>query len=210
MKTDDLIKALAADSEHRGAPWTTAIVLAFGAAATAVVFAIWVGPRGDIAHAATTIRFPFKILVVAALAIASMGLLLRSGRPGTQLSPWLMPAIFAVALLGIGVFAELIALPSSEWAPNWKGTNRFVCLTVIPSLAIMPLAAAILTLRHGAPSNPARAGAIAGLAAGTFAATLYGLNCDNDSPLFVATWYPIAIGIVVAAGTIAGSKVLRW
>jgi hypothetical protein len=210
MKTDDLVRTLAADTEHRGAPFTTAMVLAFGAAATVVVFAIWVGPRPDIASAMMTIRFSFKIFVVAALAIASIGLVMRSGRPGAQLFPWLVPAILAVTLLGIGAVAELAALPSSEWAKNWKGTNLFVCLAVIPSLAVVPLIAAIVTLRHGAPSNPPLAGAIAGLAAGTFAATLYGLNCDNDSPLFVATWYPMAIGIVVAAGTIAGSKLLRW
>ena len=210
MKTDDLIKALAADSEHKGAPLTTAMVLAFGAAATVVIFAIWVGPRADIVSAMTTIRFPFKIFVVAALAIASIGLLVRSGRPGAQLFPWLVPAILAVMLLGVGAAAELIALPSSEWLANWKGTNRFICLVVIPSLAVVPLIAAIFGLRHGAPSNPPLAGAIAGLAAGTFAATLYALNCDNDSPLFVATWYPIAIGIVVAAGAIAGYRLLRW
>lgn len=210
MKTDDLIKALAADSEHRGAPFTNTMVLAFGAAATAVAFAIWVGPRVDIASAITTIRFPFKIFVIAALAIASIGLLLRSGRPGARLSPWMVPAVLAVVLLGIGVAAELLTLPSSEWASNWKGTNRFVCLIVIPLLAVVPLVAAIVGLRHGAPSNPTLAGAIAGLAAGAFAATLYALNCDNDSPLFVATWYPLAIGIVVAVGALAGSRLLRW
>jgi hypothetical protein len=210
MKTDDLIKALAADSEHRGVPFTNAMVLAFGAAATAVAFAIWVGPRADIAFAVTTIRFPFKIFVVSALAIASIGLLLRSGRPGAKLLPWLAPAILALALLGFGVAGELVALPSNEWAEEWKGTNLFVCLAVIPSLAVVPFIAALITLRHGAPSKPTLAGAIAGLAAGAFAATLYALNCDNDSPLFVATWYPIAIGVVVATGALAGSRLLRW
>jgi len=210
MKTDDLIRALAADSEHRGAPFTTAMVLAFGAAATAVIFAIWVGPRADFLLALTTLRFPFKIFIVAALAVTSIGLLVRSGRPGARLFPWFVPTILALTLLGLGVAGELVALPSSEWAKNWKGTNLFVCLTVIPSLAVAPLIAALITLRHGAPSNPSLAGAFAGLAAGTFAATLYALNCDNDSPLFVATWYPIAVGIVVVVGMIAGSKLLRW
>lgn len=210
MKTDDLIRALTADSDHRGAPFTTAILLAFGAAATSVVFAIWIGPRADFLSALTTVRFPFKIFVVATLAVTSIGLLLRSGRPGARLFSWLAPAVCAVALLGFGVAGELVTLPSSEWAANWKGTNLFVCLAVIPSLAVVPLVATILTLRHGAPSSPTLAGAFAGLAAGTFAATLYALNCNNDSPLFVATWYPIAIGIVVGAGMITGSKVLRW
>ncbi|MGE0341338.1 MAG: NrsF family protein, partial [Xanthobacteraceae bacterium] len=65
-------------------------------------------------------------------------------------------------------------------------------------------------LRYGAPTQPTLAGAIAGLAAGGIAATFYALNCNNDSPLFVATWYPIAIGIVVLAGATIGSRLLRW
>jgi hypothetical protein len=42
------------------------------------------------------------------------------------------------------------------------------------------------------------------------AATFYASNCTDDSPLFVATWYPLAIGIVVLAGYVAGSRCLRW
>jgi hypothetical protein len=210
MKTDDLIRTLSADSEHVGAPFTTAMLLSFGAAATAVIFAIWVGPRADFLSAIMTVRFPFKILVVAALAFAAAGLMLRAGRPGARLVPWLPLAIFAIGVLGLGAAVELFVLPSGEWLANWKGTNRIVCLIVIPSLAIVPLIAAMIGLRYGAPGNPVLAGAFAGLAAGAFAATLYALNCDNDSPLFVATWYPMAIGFVVAAGAIAGSKLLRW
>ncbi len=210
MKTDDLIRAMSADGEHVGAPYTNAMVLAFGAAATAVVFAIWVGPRADFQAALMTVRFPFKVVVIAALAIAAAGLMLRAGRPGARLLPWLLPAVAAVGVLAFGAAAELYVLPSNQWLANWSGTNRTLCLIIIPALAIVPLVAAVIGLRYGAPSNPILAGAIAGLASGTFAATLYALNCDNDSPLFVATWYPIAIGFVVAAGAIAGSKLLRW
>jgi hypothetical protein len=41
------------------------------------------------------------------------------------------------------------------------------------------------------------------------AATLYASSTD-DSPLFVATWYPLAIRIVVLAVYVAGSRCLRW
>ncbi len=210
MKTDDLIRALTADSEHMGTPFTSAIVLAFGAAAATVIFAIWVGPRADFQSALLTVRFPFKVLVIAALAIAAAGLMLRAGRPGARLMPWLVPAIITIGTLAFGAAAELFVLPSNQWFVNWKGTNLTFCLIIIPTLAIVPLIAAVIGLRYGAPSNPVLAGAIAGLAAGAFAATLYALNCNNDSPLFVATWYPIAIGFVVAAGAIGGSRLLRW
>jgi RNA polymerase sigma factor (sigma-70 family) len=58
--------------------------------------------------------------------------------------------------------------------------------------------------------QPAAAGAYAGLLSAGFAATLYASQCIDDSPLFVATWYPLAIGLVAAVGALAGSRCLRF
>jgi hypothetical protein len=72
------------------------------------------------------------------------------------------------------------------------------------------LAAALVGLRHGAPTRPAIAGAIAGLLSAGLAAILYASHCTDDSPLFVATWYTIAAALVTAVGALAGSRVLRF
>ena len=77
-------------------------------------------------------------------------------------------------------------------------------LTLIPLMGIGPLALFIAALRHGAPSRPALAGAVAGLAAGGIAATLYAAHCTDDLPLFVATWYTLAIAILTGLGALAG------
>jgi len=42
------------------------------------------------------------------------------------------------------------------------------------------------------------------------AATLYASHCEDDSPLFVATWYTIATAMVTAIGALLGSRVLRF
>jgi hypothetical protein len=42
------------------------------------------------------------------------------------------------------------------------------------------------------------------------AATLYASHCTDDSPLFVATWYPIGFVLMAALGALIGSRVLRW
>ena len=47
-------------------------------------------------------------------------------------------------------------------------------------------------------------------AASSLAAVFYGMNCFDDSPLFVVTWYPLAMLAVVAAGYFAGLRYLRW
>jgi hypothetical protein len=72
------------------------------------------------------------------------------------------------------------------------------------------LAASLFGLRHGAPTRPAVAGAIAGLLSAGLAATLYASHCTDDSPLFVATWYTVATALVTAVGALAGSKLLRF
>jgi hypothetical protein len=68
----------------------------------------------------------------------------------------------------------------------------------------------ILALRRGAPSNAGLSGALAGLAASGIAATFYAMNCFDDSPLFVVTWYPFAASILVSAGYISGLRYLGW
>ena len=77
-------------------------------------------------------------------------------------------------------------------------------------MALPLLAAALLGLRHGAPTRPAAAGAIAGLLSAGLAATLYASHCTDDSPLFVVTWYTIAAALVASVGALAGARVLRF
>ena len=52
--------------------------------------------------------------------------------------------------------------------------------------------------------------AAAGLLAGGLAATLYATHCTDDSPLFVAAWYSLAIAGVAALGALIGARWLRW
>ena len=89
-------------------------------------------------------------------------------------------------------------------------SNSRICLTAIPLLSLPLLGAALYALRQGAPTRPGFSGAVAGLLAGGMAAAIYAVHCTDDSPLFVATWYGIAIAGVSALGAILGRRVLRW
>jgi hypothetical protein len=90
------------------------------------------------------------------------------------------------------------------------GNNSRACMTAIPLMSLPILAGALIGLRHGAPTRPALAGAIAGLLSAGLAATLYASHCTDDSPLFVATWYTLATALVAAVGALAGSKLLKF
>lgn len=212
METHELIKALAADSRRTGVAmntvWWGAVFVAI-VVATTVFFAL-LGPRPDIASAVQTIRFLFKFVVTIALAASAFGLLRLLSRPETDPRGVLPYLAVAPALVLAGVAIELIVAPAETWSTRLVGTNSLQCLTFIPLIGIGPLALLLLALRHGAPSHPTLAGAIAGLAAGGIAATFYASHCTDDSPLFVVTWYTIAVGVLALLGALTGRHVARW
>ena len=212
MKTDDLISALAADAPTRAPDlrmtWTVA--LAGAAAVAAIVFFATIGPRADIATAMQSIRFMFKFVVTISLAASAVYLLDRLARPGASSPGHWLALLAAPALLAMAIVLELTAQPAEQWSMLTTGKNSLVCLTFIPLIGIGPLGIMILALRRGAPLRPMLAGVVAGILAGAVAATFYAAHCTDDSPLFVATWYTLAIGILAVAGGVAGKYVARW
>jgi hypothetical protein len=212
MDTNELIKALAADARPRSAPLST---VWWGAAALAVaiaaaVFLATLGPRPDIAAAAGTARFLFKIVVMLALAGGAFGALRALSRPEGNLRTALLLLTAAPALLVAAVVAELLAVPPETWPERMIGDSNVYCSILIMMIGLAPLSILLLALRRGAPSNPGVAGAVAGLLAGGIAATIYVAHCTDDSPLFVAIWYTIAVAGLALVGAASASRLARW
>jgi hypothetical protein len=212
MKTNDLIAALAADTPTRPAPlraaWTLAAVAAVLIAAA--VFFGTIGPRADFVAAAGTAPFLFKFVVTLAIAAGAYFVVQRLARPGASTGMQWLALLVAPLMLAVAVGIELAAQPQVQWSMLATGKNGLKCLTYVPLIGLGPLAAFVLALRRSAPTRPALAGAIAGLLAGGIAATFYAANCTDDSPLFVATWYPIAIALLGLLGAAAGRVFARW
>ncbi|WP_371348188.1 NrsF family protein [Ancylobacter sp. IITR112] len=212
MKTDDLIRALAADTRRSAPPLGTvrraALVLAVLLAGA--VFSLSLGPRPDALAALETVRFLFKFVVTLALAASAFVLLGRLVRPGEAARAPLGWLLAGPLLLVIGVGLELLAVPAAEWSTRLVGVNARTCLTFIPLIGAAPLVVFLAVLRHGAPTRPVLAGAVAGLLAGGLAAAFYAAHCPDDSPLFVASWYSLAIAGLAAAGALIGPRVARW
>lgn len=212
MKTDNLISALAADNARpvigQGQIWAAATVAAVLVAAT--VFFATLGPRPDLGAAAATLHFLFKFVVTVTFATSALLVLDRLARPGAGGLRSLSWLALAPALLAAGVAVELLLQPAAQWQMLAEGKNSLVCLTYIPLIGLGPLGLFILGLRRGAPTRPGLAGVVAGLVAGGIAASFYAAHCTDDSPLFVATWYTLAICILGAAGGVAGRLFARW
>ena len=212
MDTNELIRTLAEDTRRPATPLATLWWVAVSLAITfdAAVFLAMLGPRPDIAAAAETLRFLFKFLITITLAASAFGCARALSRPGETWRRWIPCLAAAPALIAMAVVAELLTLPPDTWSATMIGKNNIVCLAYISFTGLGPLAFFLWTLRYSAPTRPALAGAAAGLLAGGIAATFYAAQCTDDSPLFVATWYTIAIAVLVFLGALGGRRFARW
>jgi hypothetical protein len=212
MQTDQLIRTLAADNAHRARPVGFVLALALLAAApvSVAMFLMGLGMRPDVMTAMHNPFFDLKFAVTLALAIPAIAISLHLSRPEALLRGWAWLLLIPAGLLVAGISGEMMMPQRLPMMTRLVGSNWRTCLTAIPLMSLPLLAAALIGLRHGAPTRPAVAGAIAGLVSAGLAATLYASHCTDDSPLFVATWYSIATALVTAIGALVGSRVLRF
>jgi len=212
MDTDQLIRTLAADSAHRAPRVGLVLALALLAAApvSLLIFFAGLGVRPDVMTAMHNPFFDLKFAVTLALAIAAIMVSLHLSRPEASLRGWAWLLMVPVGVLAAAIAGEMMLPQRLPMMTRLVGSNSKICMTAIPLMSLPLLAASLFGLRHGAPTRPAVAGAIAGLLSAGLAATLYASHCTDDSPLFVATWYTIATALVAAVGALAGSKLLKF
>ena len=212
MDTDQLIRTLAADNSHQARPVGFVLALALLAAApvSLLMFVTELGVRPDVMSAMHNPFFDLKFAITLALASAAITVALHLSRPEASLRGWLWLLMIPVGLLVAGISGEMMMPQRLPMMVRLVGNNSKVCMTAVPLMALPLLVAALIGLRHGAPTRPAITGAMAGLLSAGLAATLYASHCEDDSPLFVATWYTIATAMVTAIGALLGSRVLRF
>jgi len=211
MKTDDLIRSLSLDSAPR-MPLARALLYGFlpGVVVSLVFYALTIGLRPHLFDLLPNWRIFFKIGFPIAVFACAGPLALQLARPRGDPRPLVFILIALLIVLAAAVVIELAILPPDLWRVRLIGHNARVCMMLIPLMSAAPLVGALIALHRGAPQNPGLAGAGAGLFAGAFAAALYATHCPDDSPLFVATWYTLAVLIVMLVGALAGSRWLRW
>ena len=212
METDQLIRTLAADTEQRA--WPVGLVLAVtllaGVLVSTIMFSVILGVRPDAMTAMHNPFFDLKFAVTVALASSAIAVGLHLSRPEAALRGWAWLLVMPLVLLGGGIASEMMLPQRVPMMTRLIGSNSRLCLVAIPLLSLPPLAAALIGLRHGAPTRPALTGAIAGMLSAGLAATLYASHCTDDSPLFVATWYTLAVAILTVAGALGGRVFARW
>jgi hypothetical protein len=212
METEQLIRTLAADNAHRTRPVSFVLTMALLSAApiSVAMFFAGLGVRPDVMTAMHNPFFDMKFVVTLAMAISAIAVSLHLSRPEASLRGWGWLLLIPAGILVLEIGSEMMMPQRLPMMTRLIGSNSRTCMTAIPLLSLPLLGAALIGLRRGAPARPAVAGAIAGILSAGLAATLYASHCTDDSPLFVATWYPIATALVATIGALAGSKMLRF
>jgi hypothetical protein len=212
MRTDDLIRAMSADTTARKpveAVLSGAVLLI--AALAGFVFLGEMGVRSDLARAITHPQVIVKHLFPVILALGAFWAAVRMARPGSEgpAAALLVLATVPVAL-GFTAIFEALTLPRDAWSMALVGKSRAQCLTYVVLMSLPILAGSLWALRRGASPHPTLSGALAGLLSGGTAASVYALYCTEDSPFFYAVWYMTGILAVTALGALLGSRLLRW
>lgn len=211
MKTENFIRVLVADlpsrPDHPGRALPRWLVASAGLAGTA--FLLVAGTRTDM-FGPGLLPTVLKVLLGALLAWAAIGGAKTLARPEAR--PW--QGIWRLAVIAaffmILLVSDLVSHGSDGWLVRLFGKNFLFCLTVIPTLSLLPLLASLHAMRTGATTSPTTAGALTGLASAGMAIMAYGLFCTEDSPAFFATWYLLAAAIVAGVGAVLGRILLRW
>jgi hypothetical protein len=215
MRTERLIEVLSAnlDPVKRGQLWRALVwALVVGVATAFLVMLATVGVRSDFGRETHWGFTALKLLFTLSLIGTGTVFLVRSMSPGrASLKSFLLVLLPFLVIGSAGLVAIALASANPESCIRMMmGLRWQTCLFCIPLFAVIPFAALIWALRHGAPTNLTRTGAVAGLVAGALGATAYAFNCADDSLPFIAIWYGGSIALCAFIGAKLAPKLLRW
>ncbi len=213
MKTDDLIAMLSTNVERvdtRRVSRTIGLAVAAGAVPAFGTMFLLLGIRGDLTAAGALTYLPLKLVFTMITVVLTSIALTKLARPGGERrTPVALVALPFVAIILLAAIS-LASAPSAHWERMVVGEQWLECLVSIPIIAVVPFAVIIWAVRAMAPTDLGRAGALAGLVAGSVSASAYAFHCMDDSLPFVALWYGGTIVLCTLAGAMLGPRLLRW
>jgi hypothetical protein len=213
VKTDDLVRALAADVApvKRVAPGPRLVAaLVVGTLGAGVLLLAGLGLNPGLAATARQPMFVVKATFAVSLVLAAALATARLSRPGAALA-W-VPAAIAAPLLAIWALAAaaLGRADPGDYSEMVLGQTWSACPFNIATLALPVFVTVLWAIRGLAPTRLRLAGAAAGLLAGATGASVYTLHCPELAAPFLAVWYVLGMLIPTAAGALLGPRLLRW
>src|SRR6266481_2087162 len=196
MQTTDLIDRLAADLRPippRAASQSLTVAVAVGSVVAVGAATVSFGVPKDFASMLLTYSLWMKWAYAFAVSAAAFSLCARLARP--EGAPGALPLMLGVPFLALGAIAlvELAGVSEGERRGLWLGQTALTCPWIIAALAIPIFVATLWALRRLAPTRQRLGGLSAGCLAGSVAAALYALHCNESAATFVVSWYTAGI-----------------
>lgn len=210
---DELIEGLAGELKPvrprrvlRGGLWVAAGWVTSGA----LLFALF-GLRHDLAAGKAMAPLPMLAFwLIVALALAASWSALRMGLPGVgrDYGGWRWVGLAALALPLTALF---IGFADSHGAIAGMRPEHGMRCMLAGLIAGLGVGVALFAwLKGGAPTSPARAGWVVGIAAGAAGAAVVALRCSSDEMVHIALWHGLAILLSAVAGRMLLTPLLRW
>ena len=211
MRTEQLIQAMAADTERAAAAEARLpAALALATAAAGGLFLLLAGARPDLAEALGRLPVIVKQLFPPLLAVGAFGAALRLARPGARVGGWALALLAVPVLLAAAVIASSRRMPPAGWGAAMIGHSRNDCLVAIPLMSMPGLARRAVGAaprgEHAARAHRGDGGPDERRGGGVALRLLL----QRRQSAFLGVWYVLAILIVAGAGAVLGRLVLRW
>jgi len=216
MKTEQLIDLLTAraapvSQQYFGRRYAAAVAAGTACALVAMLAALGpLGPRHDFAVAMDHPMFWVKLAFAAGMATLGIAGAWRVSIPGRPVRGVCQAlGVVAGSIWLVAAVTLFEAAPAARTALVLGSTWR-VCPWLIAGLSIPVFIAITWFVRRMAPTNPRRAGAMAGLASGATATLIYSFHCPELEAPFFATWYLIGMLLPTIVGWTLGERLFRW
>lgn len=211
--TDALIDGLADDLQPvrprrlaRGGLWVAAAWITVG------TLLLWLlGMRHDLAAGVMMAPLPMLSLwLIAALGLSAAWSALRMGLPGVghDYSGWRWAGLASLALPITALFMGVGDSHGAMEAMHPQTGLRCTLDGLVGGLGVG--IALFFWLKGSAPTSPARAGWVVGIAAGAAGATILALHCSSDDMVHIAFWHGLVVVCSGVAGRLALAPLLRW
>jgi hypothetical protein len=144
------------------------------------------------------------------LALAASVTLVVMGRPqvGSDHGGWRWAALMAGMLPVAGVIVAVIQGPKAF--AEEAMVHGAECFAIGCGASMLVFAMLVLWLRRGAPTSPARAGLVAGVAAGAFGIFAFSLHCPYNDIVHIGLWHSAVVVMMGLLGRVAVPPLVRW
>lgn len=191
--------------DRRRPLWTAAAITLVMLATVALMRGIRPDVQAGHPDAMFLIRSGILLLLGGGTAHAVLGM--ASPSVGKVQMSWQM-ALAAALLFPIATLIVALTGDMSSAMGEIYSVGQCLMFSAIGAAATaVPM---ILHLRRGAPTSPARAGWLVGIASGGLGAFAYNIHCPFDSIVYIGMWYTLAVGICAVAGRLMVPRLISW